>query len=145
MSFDTRNLARNMRAVAYNTYRLAETFSHKRRRDELKASKEGFQKVLSLIDQYGVPAIEKDESQGLISITSQVTTDAVAQTQAAYGFSARQEKRLAEAFISRIHLELDQLLPAAKALQSQLQQFPPDNPIADQDLYGDSDSNGGEE
>jgi CHAT domain-containing protein/tetratricopeptide (TPR) repeat protein len=132
----TTNLARNKRAIAYNTYRQAEKLSGQNRRDTLKAAEKAFTETLMLIDTHGVPEKSSEPKKGLISISTQVSLEAFESTQAAYGFSAEQEKRIAETFLSRIHLELDELLPAEEAMVKQLIQYPPNQPVSDKDIFG---------
>ena len=132
----TQNLARNRRAVAYNTYHYARTFSGQKRRRLLKTAAEEFQQVLELIDTYGVPKPEEQKKQALINISVQTALDAEGATEAARGFSEAQERRLAEAFISRIHLELGELDTARLFLEKQLAEYPINAEVAEKDRYG---------
>ena len=130
------NLARNRRSAAYNAYQLAQTLSGEQHRKLLQATAADFVRVIDLVQAFGVPAKSKEKGQGLVSITAQVSTDDIGSTQAGYGFTAKQEIRLAQAFLTRIHLELGQLVPAETAVREQLAEFPANKPVADKDVYG---------
>ncbi len=132
----TRNLARNQRAIAYNTYHYAHTLIGAKRRSLLKTAADEFRKVHNLIDAYGVPKPEKKEKQGLIDISFQTTLDTAGATEAAHGFSEIQEKRLADAFISRIHLELGDLETARAHIDKQLAQYEINAAVDEKDQYG---------
>jgi len=130
------NLSRNKRSVAYNAYLFAGALSGEKRRKLLKETAEDFVRVVDLVERYGVPGRKKEKGKGLVSITAQIAVDEISATQAGYGFSARQETRLAEAFLTRIHLELGELLPAEKAIKKQLAEYPLDKTVSDKDVYG---------
>ncbi|MFC1856930.1 CHAT domain-containing protein [Thermodesulfobacteriota bacterium] len=130
------NLPRNRRSVAYNAYLFAETLSGERRRKLLQETAEDFVRVIDLVETFGVPAKKKEKGKGLVSITAQVSLDEIGSTQAGYGFTAEQEIRLAEAFLTRIHLELGELETAEKAIQKQLAEYPVNKPVSDRDVYG---------
>src|SRR6056297_272831 len=132
----TRNLARNRRAIAYNTYHYARTLTGAKRKSRLEAAAEEFRRALELVDAYGVPKPQKKEKQALIDISFQTSLDTAGATKAAHGFSEIQEKRLAEAFISRIHLELGEIEAARTHIDKQLAEYPIGDPVADNDRYG---------
>lgn len=132
-----KNLAPNLRSAAYNTYMLAQTVSGNKREELLKKASEDFQQVIELVEKYGVPERkDKDKKGWLIKIFQEVAIDEITATEAAYGFSAVQEKRLAEAFISRITVELGQLIPAEQAIETQVAAYPPDKFVPEKDQYG---------
>ena len=61
-------------------------------------------KVIDFVEAHGVPEQKKEAQGGLLGLTVEAALDETAATQAAHGFTAQQETRLAEAFLSRIHL-----------------------------------------
>ncbi len=130
------NLARNKRSVAYSRYQLAETLAGEERRKQLKDAAMEFVEVIALVQKYGVPDKSKKEDRGLFNIDLQFSIDEIGATRAGHGFSEAQEKRLAEAFISRIQVELDDLIPAETAIKKQLAEYPIDGPVSDSDLHG---------
>ncbi len=134
-----KNLARNKRSAAYSAYRRSETLSGAERRDMLQYAKNAFSEMQLLIEEYGVPDPEKSgEKKGgaLIGVTTRISLDEPAATQAARGFTADQERRIAQAFLYRIALETGDLAPAEKAIAEQLAEYPPDRPVSDKDVYG---------
>ncbi|MFH2219462.1 MAG: tetratricopeptide repeat protein [Pseudomonadota bacterium] len=132
----TSNLSRNRRSAAYSRYRLAGVRSGRERKTLLKQASDDFYAVLELVEQYGVPRQTKKQADALVSLSFQIAMEDTAATQAAHGFSADQEKRLAQVFISRIHVELGELEPAEIAMREQLEQYPPDKPVSGRDRYG---------
>ncbi len=134
----TRNLARNRRAVAYNTYHHARTFTGAKRRRLLETAAEEFQKVPELINAHGVPKPEKKKKkkQALFDISFQTALDTSGATEAAHGFSEVQEKRLAETFIARIRLELGDLAAARAHIDKQLDEYPMGDTVSENDRYG---------
>ncbi|MBW2609120.1 MAG: tetratricopeptide repeat protein [Deltaproteobacteria bacterium] len=132
-----RNLAINQRSVAFNAYMDAGTRSGQERKQLLNLASEGFEKVVDLVRRYGVAQKEaKDRKKAVISIGLDIALDKTSATQAMYGFSAEQEERLAEAFISRIRIELGLLGRSREALGQQLARYPQGSPVSDKDLYG---------
>ena len=131
-----KNLARNKRSIAYSRYRLAETLTGEDRLKQLKEAAGEFSEVITLIQKYGVPDKSEKEKKGLFNIALRLSTDDISTTRAGHGFSAAQEKRLAEALILRIEVELDNLIPAETTLKHQLADYPIDGPVTDSDLYG---------
>jgi len=131
-----RNLARNIRSVAYSKYMLAASRSGKARRKLLDQAAADFAKAVDFVDRFGVPEHEAKKDSGLVSLSLQLSLDRTDTTRAARGFSATQEKRLAQTFLYRIALETGQLYSAEKAIEAQLAQYPPDRPVPDRDRYG---------
>ncbi|MDZ7830501.1 MAG: tetratricopeptide repeat protein [Desulfobacterales bacterium] len=135
----TRNLAGNRRAVAYNTYHQARTFTGAKRRRLLETAAEEFQKVPELVNAHGVPKPEKEKkkkNQALFDISFQTALDTAGATEAAHGFSEVQEKRLAETFIARIRLELGDLAAARAHIDKQLDEYPMGDTVSENDRYG---------
>jgi len=132
------NLSRNRRSVAYNTYRMAEDRSGAARRSLLDDAAAGFQEVIELVDRHGVPekAPSEEKDGALIRLRMAVSLDRQSATQALYGFTAQQEKRLAEAFLFRINLERGRYEDARAALAEQLSNYPPDAVVAIEDRFG---------
>ncbi|UCF94291.1 MAG: tetratricopeptide repeat protein [Desulfobacterales bacterium] len=131
------NLGRNRRSVAYNLYMQAGLVAGTEQQKLLEAAAADFAEAAALVDRYGVARPpRKGAPGGLVNISLEVALDTVGATQAAYGFSAAQEKRLAEAFIGRIKTELGEVVPAYDAVQRQLSDYPADKPVADPDVYG---------
>jgi CHAT domain-containing protein len=131
-----KNLARNRRSAALNTYYQARAAFGEKRRRLLEKAAAGFRRVLALIEAHGVPEPEKEEKQALIDITFQAALDAESATHAARGFTREQEERLAHAFLSRIALELGDLETARRDLEKQLSGYPPGGSVPDKDRYG---------
>ena len=137
------NLTGNQRSIAFNAYMEAGTLTGDKRKQLLEASLEGFKRVISLTQKYGVaelsgPASKREgrDKKAVMSLTLDVSLDETTASQAMYGFSPEQEKRLAQAFISRIEIELGRLGPAQAALEQQLIMYPSGGPLPDKDLYG---------
>jgi len=132
-----RNLAVNRRSVAYNLYMQAEKVSGDQRKQLLKKAVQNFEAAEKLLTHYGISAgKQKKEKEGLLDISLEVAIDKKGATQAAHGFSLIQEKRLISAFLARINIELGNLLPAEKAIQTQLAEYPLGGKVDDKDLYG---------
>lgn len=133
-----KNLATNLRSKAYNLYMWAQRRSGEERTSALLTSAADFENVIELARKYGVGSKKKRKSNGaaMLGLSLDVALDDANATQAAYGFTADQEIRLANAFISRIYLELGDLVPAEKAIAKQLQDYPPGAQIQAQDKYG---------
>ncbi|OQX28247.1 MAG: hypothetical protein BWK80_01150 [Desulfobacteraceae bacterium IS3] len=129
------NLPKNKRSTAYNIYMSAGTFTGEKRTELLKKAGEAFSEVIALVKQYGVPEKKQAHGKGLVNVAAQISLDESDTTQAAHGFSAAQEIRLAEAFLSRIHIELGELMPAEESIKSQLAQYE-DKVISDKEVYG---------
>lgn len=131
------NLAVNRRSAGYNAYLQASQETGQKRRKLLNQALADFQEVIALVDKYGVPALKKDQrKKGLISISLDIALEKQTASQAQYGFSAEQEKRLARAFISRIQTELGRLQPARLAAEEQLKSYPSGKDIPEEDIFG---------
>ena len=132
------NLASNRRSASIATYREAHAASGEEQQRLLRMSRDGFTELLTLIATY--PPKSKapaKRSGGLIEVSANVSLDKAGSTDAAFGFSAGQEKRLAEIYLARIQSELGDQAAASALLWNQLKQYPPDNKkIAAHDLYG---------
>ncbi|MBW2218237.1 MAG: tetratricopeptide repeat protein, partial [Deltaproteobacteria bacterium] len=130
------NLAVNRRSIAYNQYRQSETLFGKEKEQLLGVAEENFIKASELVEKYGVAGKKKKAEEGLISLDLQISIDKTGSTAAGRGFSVEQEKRLAEAFISRINLELGRPAPAEAAIEKQLTVYKQGMKISDSDLFG---------
>ena len=130
------NLAINKRQIAFSRYRLAEKLSGNAKREKLILSLSTFLTALELLDKYGVQTKEKKKTNALVDIHLNLYLNKTDTSQAAYGFSYEQEKRLCETFISRIQLELGDIRAAQAALKIQLEQYPITKQLNSNDLYG---------
>ncbi|MDB9823034.1 tetratricopeptide repeat protein [Deltaproteobacteria bacterium] len=131
------NLAINQRSISYNAYMEAGTRSGPDKEQLLERALEGFHKVKDLIKSFGLATKEPERrKKALISLAFDVDLDETGSTSALYGFSSEQEERLAEAFISRIEIEMGNLVPSREILKEQLDRYPPEDPVSDKDLYG---------
>ena len=134
----TGNLASNRRSASIAAYREAHAASGAEKQRLLRLSRDGFTRLMTLIDtnppKSKAPA---KRSGGLVELSATVAFDKVGSTEAAFGFSAEQEKRLAEIYLARIQSELGAPGAASVLLRSQLERYPDDNmKIAPNDLYG---------
>ena len=140
----TQNLSANRRSVAYNTYMSAGEHSGKEKERQLKSALTEFQTLQKLLDQYGTvgPKEKKardqrgDSDGAMVNVSLDLALDRATGSQAAYGFSREQEKRLAQAFISRIETELGVLEKAQAAIDQQLLPYEKAKTVSDKDLYG---------
>lgn len=131
------NLVVNQRAIAHNTYMEAGTHYGKERKELVHRALDGFKKVKDLVRRYGVAKKGTDQrKKAVISLALDIDLNKTGSSQATYGFSAEQEERLAEAFISRIQIELGRLDQSREALTHQLARYPPEGPLSEKDLYG---------
>ena len=135
---NTGNLASNRRSASIAAYREAHAASGREQQRLLRLSRDGFTRLLTLIDtsppRSKAPA---KRSGGLVELSATVAFDKVGSTEAAFGFSAEQEKRLAEIYLARIQSELGAPGAASVLLKNQLNRYPDDNrKIAPNDLYG---------
>lgn len=119
-----RNLAANQRSVAYAAFMEAGLSSGRERERLLDLSEQGFRRVPELVKLHGV-ADKKGggRGKGLINIGLDVAVDKATASQAAYGFSAEQELRVAEAFLSRIATERGRPVRALGLVERQLGQY----------------------
>ena len=134
----TGNLASNRRSASIATYKEAHAASGQEQQRLLRLSRDGFTRLLTLIDtnppKSKAPA---KRSGGLVELSANVALDKVGSTDAAFGFSAEQEKRLAEIYLARIQSELGVPTAASALLRNQLNRYPADNKkVAAGDLYG---------
>jgi len=140
----TRNLTANRRSVAYNTYMAAGERAGGEKERLLKEALKQFREMQGLLDQYGVvdPGEKKAEGKrsdsggAMVNVSLDLALDKTTGTQAVYGFSREQEKRLAQAFISRIETELGVLAKAQAAVDQQLSPYQQGKSVTDKDLYG---------
>jgi CHAT domain-containing protein/Tol biopolymer transport system component len=134
----TGNLAANRRSASIAAYREAQEAAGEKRQELLRRARDGFRETLSLIALYPPRAKEPARrSGGLIEIGATVALDKGAATQAAFGFSAEQEERLAETYLARVLAELGEPAAAATLLRGQLDRYQAENDrIAVRDLYG---------
>ena len=132
------NLAPNRRSASIAAYRQAQLVSGAERQELLGAARDGFRETLSLIELNPPPRKETNAKGGaLINIDTTVALDKVGATQAAFGFSPEQERRLAETYLARILSELGQPAAAAQLLKGQLERYPADQErLAPGELYG---------
>ncbi|RJP77839.1 MAG: CHAT domain-containing protein [Desulfobacteraceae bacterium] len=132
-----RNLAVNRRSVAYNLYMQATLVHGNEKMQILQKAMKHFEDAETLLDQYGVASRKQGkDKEGLMDLSLSVALDKKGTTQAAHGFSLIQEKRLISAFLTRINMELGNMIPAEEQIIKQLAEYPPDRIIDDQDLYG---------
>lgn len=134
----TGNLASNRRSASIATYKEAHVASGEEQLRLLRLSRDGFTQLLTLIAT--TPPKSKAPSKrsgGLVGVSTNVALDKSGSTDAAFGFSAEQEKRLAEIYLARIQSELGNPAAASLLLGNQLKRYPADsNKIALRDLYG---------
>ncbi len=134
----TGNLASNRRSASIAAYREAHAASGEEQRRLLGVSRDGFTELLTLLVTHP-PASKKGaaRSGGLLEISLNIALDKGGATSAAFGFSADQEKRLAEMYLARIYAELGDPAAAAVILNQRLQQYPADAAkVSPADLYG---------
>ncbi|MBI4775084.1 MAG: tetratricopeptide repeat protein [Deltaproteobacteria bacterium] len=133
----TRNLATNKRSIAFNAYMEAGAVSGEERNRLLEGASKDFREVIDLARKYGVTSKQQEKPTGAgVGLAFDVALDKIGSTQAMYGFTAEQEERLAEAFIARIQTDLGALQPAEAALEKELQRYPPDTEVQDENAYG---------
>jgi len=134
----TGNLASNRRSASIATYKEAHAASGREQQRLLRLSRDGFTRLLTLIAT--TPPTSKapaKRSGGLVELSATVSLDKAGSTGAAFGFSAEQERRLAEIYLARIQSELGDPAAASVLLNNQLKRYPSDaNKIAAGDLYG---------
>ncbi|MDD2271381.1 MAG: CHAT domain-containing protein [Desulfuromonadaceae bacterium] len=134
----TGNLVSNRRSASIAAYKEAHEASGEEQMRLLRLSRDGFTELLKLIETH--PPKSKapaKRSGGLVELSANVALDKGGSTAAAFGFSAEQEKRLAEIYLARINSELGNPAAAAVLLTNQLQRYPADaSKIAVRDLYG---------
>lgn len=132
----TRNLVANQRSVSYNAFMEAGLTTGQDRDRLLEQSETGFRRIPELLSKYGV-ADKKGggRKKGLINLDIEVALDKGAASQAAYGFSAEQEQRLAETFLARIATERGRPAEALGLVERQSKNFEK-GAVAQQDTFG---------
>ncbi len=141
---NTQNLAANRRSVAYSIYMAAGESAGIEKERRLQEALKQFREMEGLLDRYGTVtpkekkarAKGKDTGGALLDVSLDLALDKTSGSQAVYGFNRQQEKRLADAFISRIETELGVLKKAQNAIDRQLKPYGPGKTISDKDLYG---------
>ncbi|MFO7601841.1 MAG: CHAT domain-containing protein [Candidatus Desulfacyla sp.] len=135
-----RNLAANRRSVAYSAYMAAGDLTGAARIEMLQEAARDFEQVPGLLEEHGAAEIKKGATsrpgKALVSLSLDVAFDKADASRAVYGFTPDQERRLAQAFLSRIETELGVLSSAEEALAAQLAAYPAEQPVAEGDLYG---------
>ncbi len=132
-----RNLARNLRGKAYNTFQSANRQTGAQQRRLLVEAAADFRHIPELIDRYGViQALPGKKQDALAQIERQISLDAGSASQAVYGFSAEQEKRLAWGFVAQIESALGNPAAARAIWGAQLADDPPDRPVAEKRRFG---------
>lgn len=131
-----RNLAANQRSVAYNAFMEAGLTTGLERQRLLEAAEAGFRRVPELVARHGVVGKRGGgRGKGLINLDFDVTLDASTASQAAYGFSAEQELRLAETFLARIAAERGRPREALALVERQSKSFERGE-VAPRDAFG---------
>ncbi|GAB4296841.1 MAG: hypothetical protein Fur0034_06320 [Desulfuromonadia bacterium] len=132
------NLAANRRSASLARFRQAASESGESRRKLLAQSEKGFREVLSLLETYP-PATKKPEGRkgGLISISLTLSLDKKGGTEAAYGFTPEQERRLAETFLARIAAEEGRISEAREIFDRLAKRYPEEvSRVSPGDLFG---------
>jgi CHAT domain-containing protein len=133
---NTANLAANQRSVGYNAYMEAGLTTGADRDRLLAQAEAGFRRIPELVGKYGVADKRGgDRGKGLINLDIDVALDKGAASQAAYGFSAAQELRLAETFLARIATERGRPREALGLVERQSKRFEKGD-VAPQDAFG---------
>ncbi|WP_085814056.1 CHAT domain-containing protein [Geoanaerobacter pelophilus] len=134
----TGNLVANRRSASIAAYRQADDATGADRRRLLTAARDGFREVLALIDQY--PPRQKTapgKGGGLFKVQANVALDKGGATEAAFGFSAEQERRLAESYLARISADLGDTAASAQLFAKLLQRYPKKvEDLSEGDLFG---------
>ncbi|WP_026841943.1 CHAT domain-containing protein [Citrifermentans bremense] len=134
----TENLVANRRSASIAAYREAVEASGADRHRLLTAARDGFREVLTLIDQY--PPRQKTSAGrggGLFKVQANVALDKGGATEAAFGFSAEQERRLAESYLARIYGDLGDNASSAQLFAKLLERYPKKvEELAEGDLFG---------
>ncbi|MDP2848167.1 MAG: CHAT domain-containing protein [Humidesulfovibrio sp.] len=132
----TRNLAANQRSVSYNAFMEAGLTTGQDRDRLLEQAEAGFRRIPELLDKYGVADKKSGgRMKGLINLDIDVALDKGAASQASYGFSIEQEKRLAETFLARIATERGRPREALSLVERQSRSFEK-GAVAMQDAFG---------
>ena len=121
----TDNLVLNRRSGSIAAYQQAQRRQGEERTALLTTARSGFLEVLQLVKKYP-PRPKKSQGQGgggLISLNLDLALDQAGATSAAFGFSAEQERRLAETYLARISAELGDPAAALAMLRPQLARY----------------------
>ncbi|MGE4265014.1 MAG: CHAT domain-containing protein [Desulfovibrio sp.] len=131
-----KNLVANQRSVSYNAFMEAGLTTGLDRDRLLQQAEDGFRRIPDLLKKYGV-ADKKGggRGKGLINLDFDVALDKGTASQAAYGFSAEQEQRLAETFLARIATERGRPREALRLVERQSKGFETGT-VAQQDTFG---------
>ncbi|HSN14234.1 MAG TPA: hypothetical protein VLT61_06345, partial [Anaeromyxobacteraceae bacterium] len=133
----TGNLAANRRSASIAAYREAETASGAERQRLLELSRDGFKEVLALLDAYPPAKKPSAKGGGLVNIAANVALDQAGSTEAAFGFSAEQERRLALSYLARISADLGDNAGAQRLFKELLARYPDRvDRLAEKDLFG---------
>ena len=134
----TANLAANRRSASIAAYREAEKATGDERQRLLATARDGFREVLALIEKY--PQKPKGAARregGLINVATNVAIDKAGATEAAFGFTPEQERRLAESYLARISADLGETAAAGALFKKLLERYPGGaDGLADGDLFG---------
>ena len=130
------NLSLCRRNAAYNKYLNSGQLSGDSRTLMLKAAAADFTAAMALVEAHGVPPVKEEKKQGLLSVGTALSINEINATRAAFGFTAAQEIRLCRAFLTRIHMALNEFEPAFLEIEKQLEDYPPDEPIGPADMHG---------
>jgi len=131
-----RNLAANQRSVSYNAFMEAGLTTGQDRDRLLALAEDGFRRIPELVKRYGVADKQGGgRKKGLITIDLDVALDKTTASQAAYGFSADQELRLADTFLARIATERGRPREALGLVERQSKTFEK-GAVAPQDTFG---------
>ncbi|GAB6125783.1 CHAT domain-containing protein [Humidesulfovibrio idahonensis] len=132
------NLTANQRSVSYNAFMEAGLSTGQDRDRLLAQAEDGFRRIPELVGKYGVADKRGGGRKGgLINLEFEVALDKGAASQATYGFSAAQELRLAETFLSRIATERGRPREALGLVERQSEKFEK-GAVAQQDAFGAS-------
>jgi len=132
------NQLTNQRAIAYNYYQWAGQLSGQLRNEKLHQAESLFSELLSLIEKYGIekPATATTSGDALFTVNLQVAFNSLTGTQAAQGFDEQQTINFIKAFLIRIYIELGDYNKAETYLTEQLNRFPEDKSISEEDSQG---------
>ncbi len=132
------NQLTNQRAIAYSYYQWAGQLSGQSRKKKLYQAELLFSELLSLIEKYGIkkPVAEASSGDALFTVNLQVAFNSVTGTQAAQGFDEQQTINFIKAFLIRIYIELGDYNKAESYLAEQLNRFPENKAISEEDSQG---------
>jgi len=134
----TDNLVLNRRSGSIAAYQQAQSSPGEERIALLTTARSGFLEVLQLVKKYP-PRSKKSKGQGggLLRLKLDYALDQAGATTAAFGFSAEQERRLAETYLARISAELGDPVTALVMLRRQLANYPQEiTRVAPGDRFG---------